>query len=57
LERISFSQVSWGERDYGPAAQGAASFHTTRWTIVMRAAQFTPVRKDRHRWIQTPPKQ
>jgi DNA-directed RNA polymerase specialized sigma24 family protein len=27
------------ERDYGPAAQGAASFHTTRWTIVMRAAQ------------------
>jgi RNA polymerase sigma factor (sigma-70 family) len=27
------------ERDYGPAAQGAASFHTTRWTIVMNAAQ------------------
>jgi RNA polymerase sigma factor (sigma-70 family) len=27
------------EGDYGPAAQGAASFHTTRWTIVMRAAQ------------------
>ena len=27
------------ERDYGPAVQGAASFHTTRWTIVMRAAQ------------------
>jgi RNA polymerase sigma-70 factor (ECF subfamily) len=27
------------ERDYGPAAQGAASFRTTRWTIVMKAAQ------------------
>jgi hypothetical protein len=27
------------ERDYGPAVQGAASFHITRWTIVMRAAQ------------------
>jgi RNA polymerase sigma-70 factor (ECF subfamily) len=27
------------ERDYGPAVQGVASFHTTRWTIVMRAAQ------------------
>jgi len=27
------------ERDYGPSAEGAASFHTTRWTIVMRAAQ------------------
>jgi predicted ATPase len=27
------------ERDHGPPAQGAASFHTTRWTIVMRAAQ------------------
>ena len=27
------------ERDYGPPAEGGASFHTTRWTIVMRAAQ------------------
>jgi RNA polymerase sigma factor (sigma-70 family) len=27
------------ERDLGPLAEGAASFHTTRWTIVMRAAQ------------------
>jgi RNA polymerase sigma-70 factor (ECF subfamily) len=27
------------ERDYGPLAEGAASFHTTRWTIVLRAAQ------------------
>ena len=27
------------ERDHGPPAEGAGSFHTTRWTIVMRAAQ------------------
>jgi RNA polymerase sigma factor (sigma-70 family) len=27
------------ERDLGPPAERAASFHTTRWTIVMRAAQ------------------
>jgi RNA polymerase sigma factor (sigma-70 family) len=27
------------ERDYGPPAEGAASFHTTRWTIVLTAAQ------------------
>ena len=27
------------ERDLGPLVEGAASFHTTRWTIVMRAAQ------------------
>ena len=27
------------ERDQGPSAEGAGSFHTTRWTIVMRAAQ------------------
>lgn len=27
------------ERDLVPPAEGAASFHTTRWTIVMRAAQ------------------
>jgi hypothetical protein len=27
------------ERDHGPLAEGAESFHTTRWKIVMRAAQ------------------
>jgi RNA polymerase sigma factor (sigma-70 family) len=27
------------KRDNGPPTEGAASFHTTRWTIVMRAAQ------------------
>jgi hypothetical protein len=27
------------ERDHGPPAEGAASFHTTRWTIVIQAAQ------------------
>jgi hypothetical protein len=27
------------KRDYGPSAEGAASLDTTRWTIVMRAAQ------------------
>jgi hypothetical protein len=27
------------ERDHGPPAEGAASFRTTRWTIVIRAAQ------------------
>jgi len=27
------------KRDHGPPAEGAASFHTTRWTIVMRAVQ------------------
>jgi RNA polymerase sigma factor (sigma-70 family) len=27
------------KRDHGPPVEGAASFHTTRWTIVMRAAQ------------------
>jgi RNA polymerase sigma factor (sigma-70 family) len=27
------------KRDHGLSAEGAASFHTTRWTIVMRAAQ------------------
>jgi RNA polymerase sigma factor (sigma-70 family) len=27
------------EREHGPPAEGAASFHTTRWTIVMNAAQ------------------
>jgi hypothetical protein len=27
------------ERDHGPLAEGVVSFHTTHWTIVMRAAQ------------------
>jgi RNA polymerase sigma factor (sigma-70 family) len=27
------------KRENGPPVEGAASFHTTRWTIVMRAAQ------------------
>ena len=27
------------ERDQGPSAGGAESFHTTRWTIVMSAAE------------------
>jgi RNA polymerase sigma factor (sigma-70 family) len=27
------------ERDHGPPAEGAVGFHTTRWTIVMQAAQ------------------
>ncbi len=27
------------EPDHGPPAEGAASFHTTRWAIVMKAAQ------------------
>jgi RNA polymerase sigma factor (sigma-70 family) len=27
------------ERDHGPPAEGSASFHATRWTIVLRAAQ------------------
>ena len=27
------------ERDLGPPAEGVASFHITRWTIVMSAAQ------------------
>ena len=27
------------KRDHDPPAEGAASFHTTRWTIVMRVAQ------------------
>src|SRR5208282_1117249 len=31
--------VFFVERDHGPPAEGEASFHTTRWTIVMRAAQ------------------
>ena len=40
-----FSDYGWGntvilvERDHGPPGEGAASFDTTRWTIVIRAAQ------------------
>ena len=26
-------------RDHGPPAEGPASFHTTHWTVVLRAAQ------------------
>jgi hypothetical protein len=26
------------KREYSPAAEGAASFHTTRWTIIRRSA-------------------
>src|SRR5271157_2166584 len=33
------NMVFFVERDHGPPAEGAASFHTTRWTVVMRAAQ------------------
>ena len=39
-----FTRYCWYEnlcvkRDHGTPVEGAASFHTTRWTIVMRAAQ------------------
>jgi hypothetical protein len=27
------------EQDHGPLAEGAASFHTTRWTIVMKTVR------------------
>jgi DNA-directed RNA polymerase specialized sigma24 family protein len=27
------------KRDHGPPAEGVASFHTTHWTVVLRAAQ------------------
>jgi hypothetical protein len=27
------------KRDHGPSAEGAESFHSMRWTIVMRATQ------------------
>ena len=45
VPKRAFSDYGWGntvilvERDHGPPGEGAASFHTTRWTIVMRAAQ------------------
>ena len=32
------------ERDHGPLAEGAASFYTTRWTIVMGAVQSQALR-------------
>jgi hypothetical protein len=32
------------ERDHGPLAEGAASFDTTLWTIVMGAAQSQALR-------------
>jgi len=34
------------EGDYGPAAQGAASFHTTRWTIEASSETFSAVGKE-----------
>ena len=30
------------KRDHGPPVEGAASFHTTRWTIVMSAVRQLP---------------
>src|SRR6202030_2367483 len=45
VPKRAFSDYGWGntvilvERDHGPPGEGEASFHTTRWTIVMRAAQ------------------
>jgi hypothetical protein len=44
VPKHAFNRYCWEnteffvERDHGPPAEGAASFHTTRWTIVMRAA-------------------
>jgi hypothetical protein len=32
------SETFFVERDHGLRAEGSASFHTTRWTIVMQAA-------------------
>jgi RNA polymerase sigma factor (sigma-70 family) len=36
---IGETRNSFVERDHGPPSEGAASFHTPRWTIVMKAAQ------------------
>ena len=36
---IHFNREFFVNRDHDPPAEGAASFHTTHWTIVMRAAQ------------------
>jgi hypothetical protein len=45
VPKHAFSRYCWlktqfvVKRDHGPLAEGAASFHTTCWTIVMGAAQ------------------
>jgi hypothetical protein len=45
VSKHAFNRYCWWNTeffvkcDHGPPAQGGASFHTTRWTIVMRAAQ------------------
>ena len=45
VPKHAFTHYCWGnteffvERDHGRLAEGVESFHTTRWTIVMRAAQ------------------
>ena len=36
---VGETRNSFVERDHGPPMGGTASFHTTRWGIVMRAAQ------------------
>jgi hypothetical protein len=36
---VSGTSEFFVERDHGPLVEGAESFHTTRWTVVMRAAQ------------------
>ena len=41
---VGETRGSFVERDHGPLAEGAASFHTTRWTIVMGAAQSQALR-------------
>jgi hypothetical protein len=40
---VGETRGSFVERDHGPL-EGAASFHTTRWTIVMGAAQSQALR-------------
>jgi hypothetical protein len=36
---VGETRNSFVERDHGPPTGGTASFHSTRWGIVMRAAQ------------------
>ena len=36
---VGETRNSFVERDHGPPMGGTASFHTTRWGIVMKAAQ------------------
>jgi hypothetical protein len=43
------------ERDHGPPAEGAARFHTPRWTIVMRAAvSQVQWRQSASAWLRRP---